>query len=174
MILKPKLMNLWNAFPDHTQYPTLKDLYEMLGGTAAKNIYVPGFGPKGNTCASRMSVALNKGGSPISRSVALAAKARTISAADNSQIIFGVADLRNYLLHTLGKPQIDSDSPFDSAFRGKKGIIAFSVNWSDATGHIALWNGANYREPAHDDYSTFVSSIRPSIRTSRAEFWSLS
>lgn len=167
-------MNLWKAFPDHTQYPTLKDLYEMLGGTVEKNINVPGFGPKGNTCASRMSVALNKGGAPINRSLALSVKARSISAADNSQIIFNVADLRNYLRLTLGEPQIDSDSPFDSEFRGKKGIIAFSVNWSDATGHIALWNGANYREPAHDDYSTFVSSVKPSVRTSSAEFWSLS
>jgi len=167
------LMNLWNAFPDHTQYPTLKDLYGMLGGTAAKNINAPGFGPNGNTCASRLSVAFNKGGEPISLASVRAAHAHSISAADHSQIIFRVSEFRDYLIHTLGKPQLDSDSPFDSAFRGKKGIIAFSVNWSDASGHIALWNGATYREPAHDDYATFVSSVNPRVRTSRAEFWEL-
>lgn len=37
------------------------------------------------------------------------------------------------------------------------GIIAFSVNWLGATRHIALWNGTNYREPGHDDYSTYVN-----------------
>ena len=92
----------------------------------------------------------------------------------NSQIIFRVSDFRKYLLHTLGKPTIDSTTPYDSAFKGKKGIIAFTVNWSDATGHIALWNVTTYREPAHDDYSTFVSPTDSRIRTTRAEFWELS
>ena len=55
----------------------------------------------------------------------------------------------------------------------RKGIIAFSVNWEGATGHIALWNGATYREPNHDDYSGYVNSSYPAIRTSRGEFWEL-
>jgi hypothetical protein len=171
--MKPSLPKLWAAFPDHVRYPTLKDLYTMLGGAAVKNIDAPGFGPNGNTCASRLSVAFNNGGSPISLIAAKAAHAQTFPAADGSRIIFRVADFRNYLLQTLGKPQIDNTSPFDDDFRGKQGIIAFSVNWQGATGHIALWNRTIYREPTHDDYATYVNPTYPNVRTSRGEFWEL-
>jgi hypothetical protein len=44
----------------------------MLGGAAAQNIDAPGFGPNGNTCASRLSVAFNNGGAPISLAIACA------------------------------------------------------------------------------------------------------
>ncbi len=171
--MKPSLHRLWSAFPDHDKYPTLKDLYTWIGGVAAKNIYEPGFTPNGNTCASRMSVAFNKGGAPITTALAGAARAKTIGAADGSRIIFQVAGFRAYLLKTLGKPTIDNTSPFDGAFHGKTGIIAFSVNWDGATGHIALWDGTRYREPVHDNYATFVSPVNPRVRTSRGEFWEL-
>jgi hypothetical protein len=45
--MKPALLNLWQAFPDHVAYPTLKDLFTWLGGTAEKNINAPSFRPMG-------------------------------------------------------------------------------------------------------------------------------
>ncbi|MFP8967375.1 T6SS effector amidase Tae4 family protein [Pokkaliibacter sp. CJK22405] len=171
---KPNFQKLWNSFPDHTKYPTLKDLYTSLGGTVEKNIYVPGFGPNGNTCASRMSVAFNHAGAPINRAIASNAGAQTISAEDGSKIIFNIRHFRNYLLKTLGTPSVDNITPFDDSFRGKKGIICFSVNWSDATGHIALWNGRTYREPSHDNYSTYINSSNSNVKTYLSEFWELS
>lgn len=171
--MKPSLQRLWDAFPDHTRYPTLKDLYTMLGGAAAKNVNAPGFGPNGNTCASRLSVAFNNGGAPINLANATAARAQTITVADGSRIIFRVSEFRSYLIRTLGKPEIDNTRPFDNAFLGRKGIIAFSVNWQDASGHIALWNGTIYREPAHDNFSTYVSPTYPNVRTRLGEFWKL-
>ncbi len=173
-MIKPNFHRLWLEFPDHTKYPSMKDLYTSLGGAAENNINLPGFGPNGNTCASRMSVALNKAGSPTNMAFANAIGAQTLGTADGSRIIFRVADFRNYLFKCLGKPSIDNTSPYDDAFRGRKGIIAFSVNWQGATGHIALWNGATYREPTHDNYSTYVNSSYPNIRTSSGEFWELS
>lgn len=172
-MIKPSFLRLWSAFPDHYTYPTLKDLYTSLGGTAEKNIDKKGFGPKGNTCASRMSVAFNRAGTPINMSIANIAGARTLGAADGARIIFGVEDFRKYLIKLLGKPVADIKSPYDDAFLGRKGIIAFSVNWTGASGHIALWNGATYREPVHDNYSTYVNPILPDIRTSRGDFWEL-
>lgn len=170
-MIKPKLRNLWTAFPDHVAYPTLKDLYTMLGGSARQNIDAPGFGATGNTCASRLSVAFNKGGAPISRAVATSVGARTIGAGDGSRIIFAVAEFRTYLLRVLGKPALDNVTPFDDSFRGRKGIIAFGVTgWDDATGHIALFDGRAYREPSHDDYSSFAAGAK---RTFRGELWEL-
>lgn len=170
---KPNFHDLWLAFPDHDKYPTLKDLYTALGGAAEKNIYAPGFGPDGNTCASRMSVAFNKARAPIDMGIANAVGAATLGTADGSRIIYRVADFRKYLIRALGKPAKDSVSPYDDDFAGRKGIIAFTVNWGDASGHIALWNGGIYREPGHDNYSTYVNSTNSGIKTSRGEFWEL-
>ena len=170
--MKANLDKLWKAFPDHAAYPTLKDLYTWLGGKAPANINAPGFGPNGNTCASRLSVAFNHGGAPIGKAAATLAGARTITAGDGSIIIYRVAEFRKFLLSTLGKPSVDNVSPYDDKFVGKKGIIAFTVNWIDASGHIALWNGTGYRE-AHDNYATFVGPGHPSVRTSLGEFWEL-
>jgi hypothetical protein len=171
---KPSLLRLWNAFPDHVKYPSMKDLYTWQGGSAEKNISVPGFGPNGNTCASRLSIAFNDGGAPINAATARAIGAKTVGAANGTRLIFTVASFRAYLRQTLGKPIDDKTSPFDDAFAGKKGIIAFSVNWKDATGHIALWDGSAYREPSHDDYSRYISATDARVKTSSAEFWELS
>ncbi len=149
----------------------MEALYTWLGGAAQRNIYVDGFGPQGNTCASRMSVAFNRGGAPIV--AARVPPRKTLGTAAGTRIIWEVAVFRQYLLATLGAPTKDNVSPFDDSFRGKRGIIAFSVNWRDATGHIALWNGATYREPAHDNYATYVNPIEPKRRTYRGEFWEL-
>jgi hypothetical protein len=170
---KPNFRRLWLSFPDHRKYPSLKDLYTALGGAAEKNINLPGFGPNGNACASRMSVAFNNAGAPINTAFANAAGAQTLGTADGSRIIFRVSGFRKYLFKVLGKPTIDNTSPYDDAFRGRKGIIAFSVNWQGATGHIALWNGVTYREPSHDNYSTYVNSAYPNIKTLLGEFWEI-
>jgi hypothetical protein len=174
MMIKPSFHELWSAFPDHARYPNLKALYTALGGAAEKNIHVPGFGPDGNTCASRMSMAFNRAGAPINRALADAAGAQTLGTADGSRIIFRVAEFRKYLFKALGKPTVDNASPYDDQFRGRQGIIAFSVNWQDATGHIALWNGVTYREPDHDDYSTYVNPVNPGVKATQGEFWEIS
>jgi hypothetical protein len=140
---------------------------------AKKNIDVPGFGADGNTCASRLSVAFNKAGAPIDVTQASAVSAATLGTADGSLIIYRVADFRKYLLKILGDPVVDKTRPYDDEFRDRKGIIAFSVNWQGATGHIALWNGVTYREPGYDDYSTYVNSSHQNIKTSQGEFWEI-
>ncbi len=167
---KPVFVNLWNNFPDHISYPNMKALYTWLGGVIEKNIAAPGFGENGNTCASRLSVAFNKAGAPINKTVAASIGTSTISAGDNSQIIYRVEDFRKYLYKTLGKPTLDHTSPFDSDIRGKRGIIAFKINFIGATGHIALWNGSIYREPGFDNYATYLEG---SSKTSQSEFWEL-
>lgn len=168
---RPKLADLWSAFPTHDRYRTLGDLYRMLGGVAEQNIDAPGFGENGNGCASRSSVAFNNGGAPISRTIASRVGARTVGAKDGSRIIFAVNEFRAYLLAALGRPQIDGTSPYADAFRGKKGIIAFGVRgWDNASGHIALWNGRSFREPSYDDYSAFSNGT---ANTYRGELWEL-
>ena len=113
-----------------------------------------------------MSMAFNKAGAPIKKISGI----QTLSTADGSLIIFRVANFRTYLRSSLGSPTKDDISPYDDTFKGRKGIIAFTVNWQGATGHIALWNGITYREPSYDNYSTYVNG---SIKTSLGEFWEI-
>ncbi len=170
-MIRPTLSGLWAAFPDHVQYPTLKDLYSWLGGQAAANINADGFGPKGNTCASRLSVAFNRAGFPINPAIAHSMRALTLQTKDGHHIIVRVKEFREYLLRELGRPTLDRTSPFDSNFAGRKGIIAFSVSgWSDASGHIALFDDRTYREPAHDNYATLAVG---GVHTIQGEFWEL-
>lgn len=99
--------------------------------------------------------------------------AKTLGTAGAHRIMYRVSDFRNYLRRRLGKPDIDDTRPYDDAFHKRQGIIAFSVNWDGATGHVALWNGSTYREPHYDDYSAYVNPDFPDVRTSRGEFWEL-
>jgi len=167
---RPNFQQLWNTFPDHIQYPTMGNLYRALGGTVEKNINADGFGENGNACASRLSVAFSLSGAPIDDEIAKSINVTTIGTAadglaNGHRIIFRVAEFRKYLRRTLGQPITDATRPYGDAFVGKKGIIAFLVNFRGATGHIALWNGKQYRESS-DDYSVH--------RLARAsEFWEI-
>lgn len=96
----------------------------------------------------------------------MAVHAQTLTAGDGTLIIFRISEFRKYLIRALGEPKLDKTSPYDDVFQHKKGIVAFSVHWANATGHIALWNGATYREPSHDNYATHIDPTNPKVRTS--------
>ena len=149
---KPDFKMMWLAFPDHIKYPTLRDLHTFIGGTLAKNIDVPGFGVNGNTCAARMSRALNYGNMPVSAELTKSLKISTMVGDDGKHYIFRVRDMKKYLASALDITPIKVTKDFDKAFAGQQGILSFDVKgWSDASGHVALWNGHEFRE-THDDY----------------------
>ncbi len=149
---KPNFDLMWTAFPDHAMYPTLRDLHNFIGGTLTKNIDGPGFGPNGNTCAVRMSRALNYGGMPVSGKLVKSLELSTMTGADHKLYMFRVRDMKKYLKAALAVAPKMVTKDFTSAFSGTRGIVAFDVQgWSDASGHVALWDGSAFRE-AHDDY----------------------
>lgn len=148
----PSFKTMWKQFPDHTIYPTLRDLHTFIGGALANNIDVPGFGTNGNTCAVRMSRALNYGSLPISAKLVKALKVSTLTGTDGKLYIFRVRELRIYLNSSLGVTPTKITKNFATAFTKKQGIVAFDVSgWGDASGHVALWDGSAFRE-AQDDY----------------------
>ncbi len=102
-MIKPNFHSLWFSFPDHIKYPNLKDLYTALGGAAEKNINLPGFGPNGNTCASRMSVAFIKAGAPINIALANSAGTETLGTADGSRIVFRVVRFSKISIQGVGQ-----------------------------------------------------------------------
>ena len=169
-MLPPVFNDVWAAFPDHQQHPNMGALYRYLGGGASQAIDWPGFGETGNTCASRISAALNGAGFPIDLAVTGALDISTIKTSDGTHIIFRVRDLKRYLAAAYGQPDADVTAPFCDQFKGRRGIVAFTVQgWSDASGHIALYDGGNYRENDHDD----VEAVYPEVTVVCAELWTL-
>lgn len=150
---KPDFALMWSNFPDHVKYPTLDTLFSFIGGTLTKNIHEPGFGPNGNTCAVRISRALNYGALPISRKLVRSLEVSTMTGADKHLYMFRVRDMKKYLRNVLGVTPKSVSKDFGTAFGGERGIVAYDVEgWSDASGHVALWDGTNFREPSHDDF----------------------
>lgn len=91
-----------------------------------------------NTCAIRMSRALNYTGVKIPRNVGLS----VVSGADKLWYAYRVRELCAWLKKELGKPDFSGwgtgEAPAE--IQGKQGILMIEAKFSDATGHITLWN----------------------------------
>ncbi|HEY6877129.1 MAG TPA: type VI secretion system amidase effector protein Tae4 [Polyangiales bacterium] len=117
---------------------SLDDVANTIGGLVKQNIDADTFK---NGCALRLSYALQYG-SNISVPQG-GHQWKTSGGADSRRYIFKVRDMIDFLTKTFGPPEVRTDRPAASkAFAGKQGIIAFEVDqWSDASGHVTLWDG---------------------------------
>jgi hypothetical protein len=115
-----------------------------------------------HTCAVRLSRALNYAGVPVPRGFA---GMKVISGADGKYYAYQVRGMRPWLESVFGPPQIRARRPADRRrFLGKKGVIAFVIPFSDASGHVDLWDGSTYtyehgeqRDPR--DYFTLATEV---------------
>jgi hypothetical protein len=101
-------------------------------------------GANGNTCAIRLSRTLNYSGAPIPKNQS---GLRTTRGADQRNYAFAMQEMRAWLTGHFGQPTIDraGGPPITrEAFLGKKGIIAFDIRFSDANGHVDLWDGRTF------------------------------
>jgi hypothetical protein len=150
--VKPSFIKLWVYFSE-INIP-VKDVGKKIGGNIQTNI---DSGVFQNACPIRMSYALNKAGVPIP----LGKKYAVVSGKDKNQYMYRVNDIITFLEDTFGKPDTIILAPKESDFIGKKGIIVFSGSgWSNARGHVTLWNGASCSDACHFMFSpengTFV------------------
>ena len=120
-------------------YPTNPDpewIKREIGGDVNQPHYK-------NTCIIRVSRALNYAGDPIPRDTTAF---RTKQGADGKWYGLRVSEFRKYMERTYGKPMISAHRAKNSLisseqFKGYRGILCLSVDgWSDATGHVTLWN----------------------------------
>jgi RHS repeat-associated protein len=120
---------------------TSPQVYEKIGGKVYQN-YLANPEAYANSCALRMSYALNRAGAPIPHITG------TGSGADGMWYFYRVADLGKYLNRTYGHPDINGHARSD--FNGVHGIIQFDVSiWTNATGHFTTWDGS---QVGHGDY----------------------
>lgn len=137
---RPKFLTLWGNFKTIYADGKVISVGNKIGGKVKQNIDLGikdatlGFT---NACALRMSYALNYSGIGITRG-----SWQTVSGGDMKWYIFRVKDIIKFLNSSFGKPDKTIKSPKPQDFSKMQGIIIFNVNWSDATGHVTLWDGS--------------------------------
>jgi len=129
---------------------TTDEVYSLIGGKVNAN-HISNSLAFSNTCALRLSWALNKSGNPIPFT-----RNETGSGADGMWYFYRVEALSGYISSMLGAPDIESTDPAD--FAGQQGIIQFQVSgWTDSTGHFTLWDGT---QSAHGEYWSNSYNVR--------------
>lgn len=118
-----------------------------------------------NACPIRMSYVLNYTGVRIPKT-----GYPVVSGADGFWYLFRVNELMSYLDRTFGKPEASASVPTFQSFARMKGIVVVKgKGWSDATGHVTLWNGISCSDSCHllsdPDNGSFVPDL--------AKLWTL-
>jgi hypothetical protein len=129
---------LWNQYPDYLYYSDSKQVKKDIGGSVDQAHLK-------NTCAIRLSRTLNYNGLPLQYSKGMVTK----KGADGKRYAIRVREIRTWLMSKLGKPEFDvtkkEGEPFDKTkLSSMKGIIGFDIRFSDATGHLDLWDGTRF------------------------------
>jgi len=141
MSARPSFAGAWSAFS--AVRVSVADVGKLIGGRVKDNIESGVFQ---NACPIRMSYVLNQTGCPIRKSPGCA----TVTGGDGKQYIFRVNDVMSYLEHEFGRPDRTASSPEERDFRDLKGIIVVKGHgWSNARGHVTLWDGSVCSDNCH-------------------------
>lgn len=150
----PSFTTAWHHFS--TVNLPVSEVGQIIGGNVKSNI---DSGIFQNACAIRFSYVLNKCGLKIKKT----SKYSTVSGADKNQYIYRVNDMMNYLKEYFGSPTKAVAQPTPEDFRGLKGILMFSGSgWSNARGHITLWNSVKCSDSCYFLNSPSNGTFQPS------------
>jgi len=145
--------NLLSSYPQDDDPEAVK---KLIGGKVNASWIT-------NTCAIRLSRALNYSGSPLP---AHFTGMEVISGADKKHYAFRMQELKTWIASRFGPPTIDKPKPQTatidrSSFAKHKGIIAFDIHFADASGHIDLWDGATFthEHAAGKDYFALATRV---------------
>ena len=125
---------------------SVKEVGDKIGGKVKLNI---DNGTFKNACALRMSYAFNYSGKEIKKS-----DGNVSSGADKKWYMYRVNDFINFLDANYSNKEETTNI---STFQGKKGVIVFKdCGWSDATGHVDLYDGYSVEG---SDYSNVAKKM---------------
>ncbi len=142
------------AFPSDPNAPN--SIWSTIGGHVQMNAWstdAKGNRVPNNTCALRMSYALDRGGYAVKGT-------GTVSGADGSKYFLRNSALQGFLTLTFGQPQSLPGGSFAGP-SGSTGIIFFRIPFADAIGHITLWTGQGVVDPdePYDSWPAPTSSL---------------
>jgi hypothetical protein len=177
---KPTWSQWQAAYPDYIKNPDSDTWRDTIGGQ------VKAMSHGTNSCAMRFSRAWNYAVGPLPR-IPLDPKKYadpytplyTVAGGDSKNYAARSLDVRQWLRHVWGRATIDESSPtrppragwFDrTKLSGKKGILGFTIPFSNATGHVdCVAQGDNYSSavaPEHAAPDYWDKAVR-------IEFWEL-
>ena len=151
---RPMFMQAWGLFT-RVNVP-VASVGRTIGGRVGQNV---ASGVFQNACPIRMSYVLNYSGVPIP-----SAGYHVVSGADRRWYIFRVGEMMTFLEQSFGNPDITARTPKEADFAGQKGLLVVKgVGWSNAVGHVTLWNGQVCSDHCHltadPDNGTFTPQI---------------
>ena len=158
MITLPSYETLWDVYPDYMNYPDPQVVKELIGGNVNATWIT-------NTCAIRMSRAFNYSGHPVPEGYP---GLKTVRGGDDMRYAFRVREMRKWLDASLVKPAFDIKKPAGTHFNKATianiiGVIAFDIAFSDATGHLDLWDGSIISSENHMSRNYYDSATRITI-----------
>ena len=134
---RPSFAQAWGKFQEIDGDGTLAFVGNKIGGKVKQNFDLGENGGFTNGCATRMSYVFNYTGFPIHPGVWA-----TVSGGDNKLYIYRVAEIRKFITSTFGPPDMTFKPPYSQELFKQRGLLVFDVRiWSDASGHVTLWNG---------------------------------
>lgn len=137
---RPSFKLCWQKFME-VKVP-VSDVGKKIGGKVLANI---DSGIFQNACPIRMSYVLNYSGVHIP-----ASGYSVVSGADKKWYMFRVNEMMTFLQKTFGSADKTAKSPQPADFAGMKGLIVVKgQGWSNAQGHVTLWDGAACSDSCH-------------------------
>lgn len=149
---------LWSKYPAIEDYDK-SALGKKIGGFVEKNIQSDVFT---NTCALRMSYALNRAGISLPF-----LKDHTVSGymSDDEKKVnkkwhhYRVSELEKIVKQKYTGMKVNKVTNTRVELKDKQGIVFFHRQFNDgATGHAALWNGKEFKNGYKDDHSNGADS----------------
>ncbi len=137
MISLPSFDVFWQAYPDYLYSPDSKAVKADIGG-AVDAAWIA------NTCAIRMSRGLNYAGVSVPYGFN---GMKTVKGSDGKRYAFRVQEMRKWFAARFPKPTVDLKKAAGtgadlSTLASLRGIMALDIRFSDATGHLDLWDGS--------------------------------
>lgn len=142
---------MWLAYPNPGD--TAEAAKHTIGGAATSDMIK-------NTCVLRLSRAFNYSGNRVPRSST--DEILTIRGGDGLHYALRVREFTRYMKRKYGRPDVEHKysapgGAVPDSFRGRQGVIIFDVRgWTDATGHVDLWNGTKCRHNGYFHKATTV------------------
>lgn len=136
---------MWNAYPNPGG--SADDAKRTIGG-GVDVAWIT------NTCVVRISRSFNASGNPIP--AVDGDELTTVRGGDGRQYALRVHEFTRWMKKRYGASDLVHEYPepgggdVPASFSGRQGVIVFEVDgWTDASGHVDLWNGTRCR---HNDY----------------------
>lgn len=171
---RPRFSDLWAAYSE-VGFKAAPQVYELVGGRAFE-LYQSDSASYANACALRMSRGFNYGGFPVpSGTIIETYPIYRVRGGDNKVYILRVRDLIKYIEFNWGAPEHDLDPADISAISGVKGLIIVKVSgWSDASGHVTLWDGSTTGDGTkYQDVSYMEQHYGGRVAATQVMFWEL-